>query len=322
MAIAASIFTYNGIAIPTKAPNLPIAPVNYTQQYQDQVLNALRLYFAQVDTYTQSSNAPAYGTTAQRPVSNAATNNIIPVGYSYFDTTLGYPVYWSGSAWVKAVPSSASVSSFSAGTTGLTPNTATTGDVVLGGVLSVANGGTGSSSGVASVITGAIQMWPTTSAPSGYLLCNGSAVSRTTYAALYAVISTTFGTGDGSTTFNLPNYTNRMPYGTTIGSTGGSADAALPSHTHTATVTDPGHKHIFGADDQVASQGGYTVYSNFSYDASSSTSGGGVNLFTHDVSNTNNPQSTGVTVSNSTTGVSPTGANLPPYLGINFIIKT
>jgi microcystin-dependent protein len=320
MAIAPSIFTYNGIAIPTKAPNLPIAPVNYTQQYQDQVLNALRLYFAQIDTYTQSSNAPAYGTTAQRPVSNASTNNIIPVGYSYFDTTLGYPVYWSGSAWVKAVPSSASVSSFSAGTTGLTPNTATTGNVVLGGVLSVANGGTGSSTGVASVITGAIQMWATTTAPSGYLLCDGSSVSTSTYAALFAVVGYTFGGSGGS--FNVPNYTNRMPYGTTIGSTGGSADAIVVSHTHTASVSDPGHNHLFGADDQIASQGGYNTQSGFSYDASSTTSGGGVNLYTKRIDNTNNGQTTGISVSNSTTGGSATGANLPPYLGINFIIKT
>ena len=56
------------------------------------------------------------------------------------------------------------------------------------------------------VLTGALMMWPTASAPSGYLLCNGSAVSRTTYAALFAVVGTTFGAGDGSTTFNLPNF--------------------------------------------------------------------------------------------------------------------
>lgn len=61
--------------------------------------------------------------------------------------------------------------------------------------------------------TGGLMMWPTATAPSGWLLCNGTAISRTTYAALFAVIGTTFGSGDGSTTFNLPNYVERMPFG-------------------------------------------------------------------------------------------------------------
>ena len=148
-------------------------------------------------------------------------------------------------------------------------------------------------------------MWPTASAPSGYLACDGTAVSRSTYAALFAVVSTTFGTGDGSTTFNLPNYTNRMPYGTTLGATGGSADAVVVSHTHTATVTDPGHNHTA-----------------FSY------SGGGIGVGipgTNQASNNGQNTSTattGISVANASTGTSGTNANLPPYLGINFIIKT
>jgi len=91
------------------------------------------------------------------------------------------------------------------------------------------------------VPTGGLVMWPTGSAPSGFLLCTGTAVSRTTYAALFAIVGTTFGVGDGSTTFNLPNYTNRVPYGTTVGATGGSADAVLVSHTHTFTGTALGN---------------------------------------------------------------------------------
>ena len=60
---------------------------------------------------------------------------------------------------------------------------------------------------------GAIKPWTKTTAPDGYLLCDGSAVSRTTYADLFAVISTTYGVGDGSTTFNVPQLQGKMPQG-------------------------------------------------------------------------------------------------------------
>jgi microcystin-dependent protein len=157
--------------------------------------------------------------------------------------------------------------------------------------------------------TGIINMWPTGTAPAGFLLCDGTAVSRSTYAALYAVVGTTFGSGDGSTTFNVPNYTNRMPYGTTIGATGGSANAVVVSHTHTAAsiVADPQHSHTTAFGPRLG--GGTSAVSN---------SDGGYSPLT------TNSVSTGITVAttNSTEGVSGTNANLPPYLGINFIIKT
>jgi microcystin-dependent protein len=153
------------------------------------------------------------------------------------------------------------------------------------------------------VPTGGLIMWSTASAPNGFLLCDGSAVSRTTYAALFAIIGTTFGAGDTTTTFNVPNYTNRMPYGTTIGTTGGSANATLVSHTHTATVTDPGHNHTTTLIPYNGTLG--------------SQIHGAINS-----ANTTGTSFTGITVTNSTEGSSATNANLPPYLGINFIIKT
>jgi microcystin-dependent protein len=155
--------------------------------------------------------------------------------------------------------------------------------------------------------TGGLIMWGTGTAPSGWLLCAGAAVNRTTYAALFAVIGTTFGVGDGSTTFNLPNYTNRVPYGATLAATGGSADAVVVSHTHTATVTDPGHAH------------GLTNLALYS----DTVSGGGISIQTRTNSaNSTDTAVTGISVANTTAGVSGTNANLPPYLGINFIIKT
>lgn len=60
---------------------------------------------------------------------------------------------------------------------------------------------------------GVLFAWGSGSIPSGWLLCNGAAVSRTTYSALFAVCGTSFGAGNGSTTFNLPNCTNRFLVG-------------------------------------------------------------------------------------------------------------
>jgi microcystin-dependent protein len=150
--------------------------------------------------------------------------------------------------------------------------------------------------------TGVINMWGTGTAPTGWLLCAGAAVSRSTYSALFAVIGTTFGVGDGTTTFNLPNYTNRMPYGTTVATTGGSADAVVVSHTH--AITDPGHAHA----------------QTFYYDNGNSGTNPYGSLSTTTVNVNTQTATTGISIN--TAGVSGTNANLPPYLGINFIIKT
>lgn len=160
--------------------------------------------------------------------------------------------------------------------------------------------------------TGEIKMWATGTAPSGFLLCNGAAVSRTTYANLYAVLGTTFGAGDGSTTFNLPNFNNRMPIGAgglyAAGATGGSKDAIVVAHTHTATtsITDPGHTHPTGSSGAGAPNG--SDLSTTAYGTASATGSA----------------TTGITASTTvnSTGSSGTDANLPPYLGVYFIVKT
>lgn len=106
-------------------------------------------------------------------------------------------------------------------------------------------------------------------APSGWTECDGSAISRTTFSALFTAIGTTWGVGDGSTTFNVPDLRRRTcvgrggastgTLGNTIGSTGGEENHVLsvaelathnhgvtdPGHTH--TVTDPGHNHTQNA---------------------------------------------------------------------------
>ena len=60
---------------------------------------------------------------------------------------------------------------------------------------------------------GAIKPWGKATAPAGYVLCDGGAISRTDYADLFAVISTTYGAGNGSTTFNVPDLQGKMPQG-------------------------------------------------------------------------------------------------------------
>lgn len=78
-------------------------------------------------------------------------------------------------------------------------------------------------------LIGTVAAFSSSSLPTGWLLCDGSAVSRTTYAALFTAIGTTYGSGDGSTTFALPNLTNRFIQGS---STAGTAKAAgLPNIT-------------------------------------------------------------------------------------------
>ena len=84
----------------TKSPNLPIAPVDYRQQYVDQLSNALRLYFAQIDNFTQAVVNPVYGPTADRPIENV--NAPLSIGLSYYDTTLGIPIWWNGTVWKNA----------------------------------------------------------------------------------------------------------------------------------------------------------------------------------------------------------------------------
>lgn len=80
--------------------------------------------------------------------------------------------------------------------------------------------------------TGTMLPFGGTTVPTGFLLCNGAAVSRTTYAKLFAAIGTKWGTGDGSTTFNLPNCNDRCLEGTTSTSNVGKyLEAGLPNIT-------------------------------------------------------------------------------------------
>lgn len=95
------------------------------------------------------------------------------------------------------------------------------------------------------------------SSRAGCLLCDGSAVSRTAYAALFAAIGTTYGTGDGSTTFNVPDLRGRVPLGAGTGTAAGATAHTMGSQptsgvggeeTHTLSVSEmPAHTHTIAA---------------------------------------------------------------------------
>ena len=159
-----------------------------------------------------------------------------------------------------------------------------------------------------------------TTAPEGYFLCYGQAISRSTYAALFAILGTTYGPGDGSTTFNLPDLRGRTLAGkddmggasaarlsdyagTTLGAAFGSQNHVLttpqmPSHAH--GVSDPGHSHGYS---QVAPTGGIA-------------SGSGYGQY----STSTSPATTGITLQN--TGGDGAHPNVQPTIITNWILRT
>lgn len=229
---------------------------------------------------------------------------------------------------------------------------------------------------------GEITMWPAPSPPTGWLLCDGAAVSRTAYAALFAAVGTVYGAGDGSATFNLPNLKGRVSVGCNsadtsfdaLGETGGAkthtlAAAEMPSHTHAQNA----HSHTIGHDHGAVNTGyvsndhTHSMYFNtggesghvhqacagtynvgsgsgstYKYFTNNGGTGpqttGGSSGHTHLVSGTTGGISTNhvhsvdlpafggssgaATAGNQNTGSGGAHNNMPPYLVLNYIIKT
>ncbi len=146
-----------------------------------------------------------------------------------------------------------------------------------------------------SFVAGMIMMWSGTIAtiPTGWLLCNGS--SGTPDLRDKFVIGANADSGGAAKT----NITG------TPTQTGGTKDAIVVSHTHTATVTDSGHLHTYNYPSSIGLAGG----------GNNLSAGGGTSVNT-------STAFTGITVSNSTTGSSGTDQNLPPYYALAFIMKS
>jgi len=182
---------------------------------------------------------------------------------------------------------------------------------VLNAAVPISKGGTGETTAalartaldvpqaVYAVPTGGIIMWSGSIAtiPTGWLLCNG-----------------TSGTPDLRNRFIIGAYLDNAGISNTTitganTKTGGSKDAIIVSHTHTATVTDPGHSHT------------YRRFDPSTQNASLSTPYGG-RVFGYTDNIATSTSATGITVGNSTTGSAGTDANLVPYYAIAFIMKS
>ena len=165
--------------------------------------------------------------------------------------------------------------------------------------------GDGTWGSVQGIPTGVILPYGGAASPTGWLFCDGAAVSRTVYSVLFGIVGSSYGPGDGTTTFNLPDLQGRAPVGKgthtdvdTLGKSDGIA-AASRSNKHRHTVNDPGHSHsrawgsIGGSEGDVNGRNAEGYY-------------GGITA-----------SATGITV-----GPAGTPLDTTPYLVTNYVIKT
>jgi len=171
--------------------------------------------------------------------------------------------------------------------------------------------------GIEGIPTATIVPWSSASVPSGFLECNGAAVSRSTYSALFAIVGTTYGAGDGASTFNVPDLQDNVAVGKSgtknLGSTGGAntvqstgnvggstanatlSTAQLASHSHSLPFRGPPGPSRFGIDQA-------PTFPEISTGSAGSGSG-----HQHNMSATFTGDSTSV---------------VQPYLAVIYIIKT
>ena len=191
----------------------------------------------------------------------------------------------SGDPFTVAGTLVASGQVLSSGTLNVTGGFQLDGTAGASGQVLLSAGGSNTPTWGSAIPSGGIIIWSgsSTSIPTGWLLCDG--------------------------TNSTPDLRNRFVVGAgstyAVGATGGSADAIVVSHTHTATVTDPGHTHTVASDNN--NNNGFSRQRG---------GDGQQQLNTQTGSST-----TGITVSNSTTGSSGTNANLPPYFALCYIMK-
>lgn len=166
---------------------------------------------------------------------------------------------------------------------------------------------------------GSVTMFAASTAPNGWLICDGREISRTTYADLYSIIGDTYGSGDGSSTFDLPDLRGKGVKGyksdnakfDSIAKTGGEEEHTLtinemPAHNHTGNTSHSGsHTHTFSVTTDKGGNGNGNIVTDDGSRGTKSISGGA-----HSHSFTTNPN-----------GGNAAHNILDPYITMNYIIK-
>lgn len=208
-------------------------------------------------------------------------------------------------------------------------------------------------------LAGMMMPYAGTAAPSGWLLCDGTAVSRTTYSALFAVTGTAYGVGNGSTTFNLPDLRGRVPAGkaatgtfATLGGSGGAetvtltaAQSGIPDHSHSVWVsigsagshshggntgtTTPSHTHVvpnyvssYTTRSDGTAQGSQTFVNSAAIASGQYTgSGGGNHSHTIGSDGSHSHSASAGSYGQGAAAAAEAHTNIQPYQIVNYIIK-
>lgn len=154
------------------------------------------------------------------------------------------------------------------------------------------------------------------SAPTGWLFCDGSAVSRTTYSALFTTIGTTYGVGNGSTTFNLPDLRGRLPMGAGTGNQSGGSGSGVITGGTALTARSIGEwggeeTHLLTGDES-----GVQAHAHSVTTAGDATGAGTTLASAYDAS----PAASVSTASQSGSALDPHNT-VPPFLVVNVIVK-
>lgn len=214
-------------ALPT--PPTRDDPSNFAQRADD--------FLAALPAFATETNAVAAEVEADRVAVDAQTALVLPAASAALGAA-NYKGVWSSMSGAVALPASV----YHAGRFW----------IALEAIANVATETPGLSSKWAPLLddVGVLGFFATTTAPVGWLKANGAAVSRTAYAALFARIGTTFGAGDGTTTFNLPDMRGEFVRGLDDGrgvdggrSLGSTQSSANLSHTHTGTTGNQSADH-------------------------------------------------------------------------------
>jgi microcystin-dependent protein len=178
--------------------------------------------------------------------------------------------------------------------------------------------------GIEGIPTATVVPWSDSSIPTGFLECNGAAVSRSTYSALFAIIGTTYGAGDGASTFNVPDLQDNIAMGksgtkalastggaNTVASTGNVGGSTANATLSTAQLASHGHQALYNR-----AMGVNPTRQNLSENTQTSNPSGGTLNTNNAGSGTGHSHNMSATFSGDATSV------IQPYLTLIYIIKT